>query len=47
MFLIVDKHLAYRVAIQQLKNNQKMSEAIQIRQIRHLNNIVEQDRRCN
>ncbi len=35
----------YPVAIQQLKNEKKMPKGIQIRQVKYLNNIVEQDHR--
>lgn len=37
----VDKNPGYPVAIQQLKNEKKMPEGIQIRQVKFLNNIVE------
>ncbi|USK34542.1 IS6 family transposase [Bacillus sp. F19] len=43
--ITVDKNPAYPVAIQQLKNEKKMLEGIQIRQVKYLNNIVEQDHR--
>ncbi|MCM3653929.1 IS6 family transposase [Metabacillus litoralis] len=43
--ITVDKNPAYPAAIQQLKDEKKMPEGIQIRQIRYLNNIVEQDHR--
>ena len=43
--ITVDKNPAYPIAIQQLKDEQKMPKGIQIRQIRYLNNIVEQDHR--
>jgi IS6 family transposase len=43
--ITVDKNPAYPVAIQQLKNGKKMPEGIQIRQVKYLNNIVEQDHR--
>ncbi|AZV42995.1 transposase [Peribacillus asahii] len=43
--ITVDKNLAYPVAIQQLKDEQKMPEGIQMRQVKYLNNIVEQDHR--
>lgn len=43
--ITVDKNPAYPVAIQQLKDEQKMSEGIQLRQVKYLNNIVEQDHR--
>ena len=43
--ITVDKNPAYPVAIQQLKQEKKIPEGIQVRQIRYLNNIVEQDHR--
>jgi len=43
--ITVDKNPAYPVAIQELKEEKHMSEGIQIRQVRYLNNIVEQDHR--
>ena len=43
--ITVDKNPAYPVAIQQLKNEKEMLEGIQIRQVKYLNNIVEQDHR--
>ena len=43
--ITVDKNPAYPVAIQQLIDEQKMPEGIQIRQVKYLNNIVEQDHR--
>ena len=41
----VDKNPAYPVAIQELKKEKHMPQGIQIRQVRYLNNIVEQDHR--
>jgi transposase, IS6 family len=41
--ITVDKNPVYPVAIQQLKDEKKMPESIQIRQIKYLNNLVEQD----
>ena len=41
--ITVDKNPAYPVAIQQLKDEQR---GIQMRQVKYLNNIVEQDHRC-
>ena len=41
--ITVDKNPAYPVAIQQLKDEQKMPEGIQMRQVKYLNNIVEAD----
>jgi len=43
--ITVDKNPAYPVAIQKLKEEKRMPEGIQIRQVKYLNNIVEQDHR--
>ncbi|WJE55801.1 IS6 family transposase (plasmid) [Bacillus cereus] len=43
--ITVDKNPAYPVAIQELKEEKRMLEGIQIRQVKYLNNIVEQDHR--
>jgi IS6 family transposase len=43
--ITVDKNPAYPVAIQELEEEKSMPEGIQIRQVRYLNNIVEQDHR--
>lgn len=43
--ITVDKNPAYPVAIQELKEEQRIPEGIQIRQVKYLNNIVEQDHR--
>lgn len=43
--ITVDKNLAYPIAIAGLKKEKKMPLGIQIRQIKYLNNIVEQDHR--
>ncbi|MDM5186222.1 IS6 family transposase [Bacillus sp. DX4.1] len=43
--ITVDKNPAYPVAIEELKKEKKMTVGIQIRQIKYLNNIVEQDHR--
>ncbi|MGE6896668.1 IS6 family transposase [Priestia flexa] len=43
--ITVDKNLAYPVAIQELKEEKQMPEGIQLRQVKYLNNIVEQDHR--
>jgi transposase, IS6 family len=43
--ITVDKNPAYPVAIQELKEEKRMPEGIQLRQVRYLNNIVEQDHR--
>ncbi|MGG2065173.1 IS6 family transposase [Bacillus sp. S14(2024)] len=43
--ITVDKNPAYPVAIEELKKEKKMPLGIQIRKIKYLNNIVEQDHR--
>ena len=43
--ITVDKNPAYFIAIHELKNEKKLSENVEIRQAKHLNNIVEQDHR--
>ncbi|HHT7228672.1 TPA: DDE-type integrase/transposase/recombinase, partial [Bacillus cereus] len=43
--ITIDKNPAYPVAITKLKKEKKMPLDIQIRQIKYLNNIVEQDHR--
>lgn len=43
--ITVDKNSAYPVAVEELKEEKKMPEGIQIRQVKYLNNIVEQDHR--
>ncbi|MBC6976032.1 IS6 family transposase [Bacillus sp. Xin] len=43
--ITVDKNPAYAVAIQELKEEKCMPEGIQLRQVKYLNNIVEQDHR--
>jgi transposase, IS6 family len=43
--ITVAKNPAYPVAIEELKKEKKMPVGIQIRQIKYLNNIVEQDHR--
>ncbi|MGX5586521.1 IS6 family transposase [Bacillus thuringiensis] len=43
--ITVDKNPAYPIAISGLKKEKKMPLGIQIRQIKYLNNIVEQDHR--
>ncbi|MGE7635582.1 IS6 family transposase [Bacillus paramycoides] len=43
--ITVDKNPAYPVAIEELKEENMMPEGIQIRQVKYLNNIVEQDHR--
>ncbi|WP_455931174.1 IS6 family transposase [Priestia aryabhattai] len=43
--ITVDKNPAYPMAIEELKKEKKMPVGIQIRQVKYLNNIVEQDHR--
>ncbi|MGF9992814.1 IS6 family transposase [Bacillus mycoides] len=43
--ITVDKNPAYPMTIEELKKEKKMPVGIQIRQIKYLNNIVEQDHR--
>ena len=43
--ITVDKNPAYPMAIQELKEEKQMPEGIQLRQVKYLNNIVEQDHR--
>ncbi len=43
--ITVDKNPAYPVAIQALKEEKHMSEGIQLKQVKYLNNILEQDHR--
>ncbi|CAI8861397.1 MULTISPECIES: IS6 family transposase [Bacillus] len=43
--ITVDKSPAYPIAIQELKKEKKMPTGIQLRQVKYLNNIVEQDHR--
>ena len=43
--ITVDKNRAYPIAIEELKNEKEMPLGIQIRQVKYLNNIVEQDHR--
>ncbi|MGP0690226.1 IS6 family transposase [Priestia aryabhattai] len=43
--ITVDKNPAYPVAIQELKEEKQMPAGIRIRQVKYLNNIVEQDHR--
>jgi len=43
--ITVDKNPAYPIAIQELKEEKKMPQGIQVRQSKYLNNIVEQDHR--
>ncbi|MFD4819637.1 IS6 family transposase [Peribacillus butanolivorans] len=43
--ITVDKNPAYPKAIEELKKEKKMPVGIQIRQVKYLNNIVEQDHR--
>ena len=43
--ITVDKKPAYPIAIEELKKEKKMPVGIQIRQVKYLNNIIEQDHR--
>ncbi|EOP48802.1 transposase [Bacillus cereus VDM053] len=43
--ITVDKNPAYPVAIQELREEKHMPEGIQLRQVKYLNNIVEEDHR--
>ena len=43
--ITVDKNPSYPITIQELKEEKHMPEGIQLRQVRHSNNIVEQDYR--
>ena len=43
--ITVDKNPAYPIAIQELKEEKRIPEGIQLRQVKYLNNIVEQDHR--
>lgn len=43
--ITVDKNPAYPIAIEQLKKEKSIPEGMQIRQLKYLNNIVEQDHR--
>jgi IS6 family transposase len=43
--ITVDKKTAYPIVIQELKKEKQMPEGIQLRQVKYLNNIVEQDHR--
>ena len=43
--ITVDKNAAYPPAIQQLKDDDVLADACKVRQVKYLNNIVEQDHR--
>ena len=43
--IIVDKNPAHSPAIDELKNEKKLYENVEIRQVKYLNNIIEQDKR--
>jgi transposase-like protein len=43
--LTVDKNPAYPIVIHELKNEKKLSKSAEIRQVKYLNNIIEQDYR--
>jgi transposase, IS6 family len=42
----VDKNIAYPPAIEKLKENENLPEKVKLRQVKYLNNIVEQDHRA-
>jgi len=39
----IDKNRAYPIAIHELKNENKLYENVEIRQVKYLNNVIEQD----
>ena len=43
--ITIDKNPAYPIAIHELKNNRILPKNVRIRQIKYLNNIVEQEHR--
>ena len=43
--ITVDKNASYPIAIDELKNEKKLSKKVEIRQVKYLNNIAEQDHR--
>ncbi|WP_404799132.1 IS6 family transposase [Bacillus aerolatus] len=43
--ITVDKNPAYPIAIEELKNEKKRPAGIQVRQVKYLNNVIEQDHR--
>jgi len=43
--ITVDKNSAYPIAVEELRKEKKMPLGIQLRQVKYLNNIVEQDHR--
>ena len=43
--ITVDKNPAYPITIHELKNEEKLSKKVEIRQVKYLNNIAEQDHR--
>ncbi|WP_318619217.1 IS6 family transposase [Priestia megaterium] len=43
--ITVDKNPAYPIAIEELKNEKKMPVGIQVRKVKYLNNVIEQDHR--
>ena len=45
-FITVDKNPAYPKAIRELKATKKLPEIVKLRQIKYLNNILEQDHPC-
>ena len=43
--ITVDGNPAYPIAIHELKNEKKLSKKVEIRQVKYLNSIIEQDHR--
>ncbi len=43
--ITVDTNPAYPIAIHELKNEKKLSKSVEIRQVKYLNSIIEQDHR--
>ena len=43
--ITVDKNPAYPIAIQELKNEKKLPKRVEIKQVKYLNNIIEQGHR--
>jgi transposase-like protein len=41
----VDKNATYQKAVETLKNNQQLPPACELRQVKYLNNLIEQDHR--
>ena len=43
--ITVDKNPAYLIVIHELKNEKKLYESVEIRQVKYLSNIIEHDHR--